>query len=105
MMPHANRSRRKDAPPAPNNIGAWIMDLERGKTGTAERIKQLRAFAVLTKGELASRLHRSLRWLEECEAGRVEMHPNDWIALRCICHAEIARNDQVARELRDASNT
>lgn len=84
---HPNRSRRKEAPPLPPRLPSWLRDRDKGKNPSPEQIRQTRWFCGATKPEIAAALHRSLRAYEEWEAGRNKMHPNDWFAMRCICHA------------------
>lgn len=102
MSNHPNRSRRKDAPAVSPRLAVWLRDRDRGKTPSPEQVRKTRWFAGLTQAELAERMHRSKRAVEEWESGRNPMHPNDWLVMRCICYAALqiaqARHARAADE-------
>ena len=101
MTNHPNRTRRKDAPTVPYHVGAWLREREAGKTPKPEQIHKTRYFAGPTLAEMATLLHVSKRTYQDWEAGRVEMHPNHWLAMRCACVAFRRRVEAEIRAIRD----
>jgi DNA-binding XRE family transcriptional regulator len=82
-------------------MDVWLRDRNRGKNPSPEQIKKTRWFAGPTLEEMAALLHVSKRTYQDWEAGRTKMHPNHWLAMRCICDAELARRQKAAAQRTD----